>query len=308
MKQVIILSIIFASSLFAQKVPILDWVQVYDGPIHGIDMVNDMKLKGDRINIIGRSQGADSSADLCVLQYNTAGDSLNVIRYISKQNSWEEGYSIMIDDESNFYLSGIASFGEISSFAIFQKYSQSGQLIWHKDLFNMNEKYSSGEKVILDELGNPIFGYISYQDNSINFKKYSSSGDSIWHVSVNNDSFFCNLSSMSIDEEGNLLVALSKQYDCGNDVPCSEVEIIKIDQNLDTIIKKSFSDFESMSAKYDNAGDIVLMLYAYNDTSKIIKLSPLGNTIWEYNIISNSDLVLRDFDIDIKNIHFFTAN
>jgi len=303
-KSIIFLFLFFLgfSSIYTQETSFFDWIQIYDGPSNGIDMVNDMKMKKEIINIVGRSSGDDGSQDLCILQYSISGDSLNTVRYLSGKNAWDEGNSIAIDLNLDFYVTGSATFDKNSFYAIFQKYSKDGELIWHKDLYNSKEIHSEGQKVVVDLYGDPIFGYICYEENSVvYFKKYSNDGDSLWNIKVFSDSTDYYLTSMTVDSLNNLTASVLRTFYCNSDVPCQEVEILKINQFGEILLQKDFHQARDAIVRIDQNMNIILMTNFDSNEIKIIKLSSTGNIIWENDFSNSHFIVLRDFMIDHHN-------
>lgn len=75
---------------FAQIVPEIEWLKIYDGIGNGNDFVNDIKIDKDyNIYLVGRGEGMDGTPDFIIMKYSNTGDSLLNIRFISSQNAWD---------------------------------------------------------------------------------------------------------------------------------------------------------------------------------------------------------------------------
>jgi hypothetical protein len=84
----------------------------------------------------------------------------------------------------NIYVVGSSTFDQTSFYAIFQKYSPEGNLIFTRNFNSDINVYSEGVFVTLDSNEDPVIGY---EAGSASIAKYSSSGDSIWTVSFGDD-------------------------------------------------------------------------------------------------------------------------
>lgn len=136
-KKLLIFFLFLISKLtFAQVVPEIEWLKIYDGIGNGNDFVNDIKIDKDyNIYLVGRSKGMDGTPDFIIMKYANTGDSLLNIRFISSQNAWDEANSIAVDSSGHIYAIGSSSFGQSSFYSVFFKYSPSVVLFGVKIIF-----------------------------------------------------------------------------------------------------------------------------------------------------------------------------
>ncbi len=288
--------ILASSFTFAQLVPEIEWLRIYDGIENGNDFVNDMNMDKDyNIYLAGRSEGIDGTPDFTIMKYSNTGDSLLNIRFISSQNAWDEVNSIAVDSSENIYAIGSASFGQSSFYLVFFKYSSSGNILWSKNYLNNPDSVSEGLKVVLDHQENSIIGYLKYQQHSsVNFTKYTSSGDSVWTTTIKDDTSDYQLNCLLADTLGNVYAALTQSYYSGGDVPEIKTILLKLNQNGSIVWYDLIEADTPRNLKFDNDSNILLETHG---DGRVLKYTQNGDSLWNYN----SNGLLTDIAIDNDN-------
>lgn len=281
---------------FAQLVPEIEWLRIYDGIGNGNDFVNDMKTDKDyNIYLAGRSEGVDGTPDFTIMKYSSTGDSLLNIRFISSQNAWDEVNSIAVDSSENIYAIGSASFGQSSFYSVFFKYSTTGNVLWSKNYFSNPDSVSEGLKVVLDHQGNPIIGYLKYQQNSsANFTKYTSNGDSLWTTQIKDDTSAYQLDYLLADSLGNFYASLTQLYFPGGGLPETQVVLLKLNQNGNIVWTRTLKVESVRNMILDREANLILETHL---DGKLIKFTQNGDSLWTYE----ANGLLTDIAIDKDN-------
>jgi len=284
--------ILFGDAVYAQLKPTIEWVEIYDGIGGSIDMTNDAKIDKDyNLYLAGRSAGVDGSQDFLILKYSRFGNLISEIRYVSAPASWEEANSIAVDSSGNIYCIGSASFGTSSFYAIIQKYSSDGDLIWNKNFFNTSEEYSEGAKISIDETNNVIAGY---HLNGACFTKYTSAGDSLWTVIISDDTSNYSINDIITDSDNNIYSTVTQSYYAGGDVAETKVIFLKYDQNGNNVWTKTLNVDTPRKLIFDNESN--LLLETHGD-GKLIKYNAEGDSLWCFDASG----LLTDIKIDKEN-------
>ena len=290
MRIVVVFMVLF-NVTFAQLEPKLKWERFYDGLGQGLDMMNASVFDDlQNIYIAGRSSNESNGHSLLILKYSNLGDLLYTIRYNSNKSSWNEAYSIALDSLRNIYCIGIASFNLSSSICIIQKYSESGELIWHKDFLNQLPRYSEGVKIIVDSDNNVIAGY---NLNGANITKYSPSGDSLWSTVIENDT--SDYTILDIINDGNNIYSLiEKSTYQGGEFPEIKTIVNKLDGKGEILWQRIF-DYSTMDKMIlDKNKNLIIKAY---ENQNIIKIAPTGDFIWGKEV----DGLITDIKCDSQN-------
>ena len=270
----LILVLIFSNIIYAQRWPKLSWYKTYNGPGDGVDIVQDVKFHNQNFYLTGRSSGPDTSQDLLILKYSDKGDSLLGIRYTANLHSWDEAASIAIDSHENIYIVGSSTFDQNTFYAMFQKYSPEGNLIFARNFNSDSNVYSEGVFVTLDSDEDPV---MAYNRTSACVAKYSSSGDSIWTVTFSDDTSDYSVNYLLTDQIGNIYACLIQLYWDGGDLPTSNAVIVKLNKDGEVIWQTPVVRQVPGKILLDKEGNIILIT---SSPGKTIKLDTDGNTQW----------------------------
>lgn len=283
---------LFSQFNFAQLVPETEWLRIYDGIGHGLDFVNDVKMDNDyNIYLAGRSVGLDGTPDFTIMKYSNNGDSLLNIRFISAPSSWDEVNSIAVDSDKNIYAIGNASFGQSSPYSVFFKYSPDGAVIWSKNFNSNPDSFSMGIKVVLDELENPVIGYVK---SSASITKYMQNGDSVWTTIIDDDTSDFQLDYLLSDSLGNFYAALTQIYFPGGGLPETQIVIIKLNQNGNIVWTRILKTESVRKMIIDSNSNLIVETLGDGIT---IKYTSDGDSLWTYE----SNGLLTDITIDSDN-------
>ncbi len=313
MRKVFAASLIIINVVYAQFLPSIDWLKIYNGPGSGIDMTNDAKIDGHyNLYLAGRSVGKDGTPDLLILKYSRTGELISEMRFISAPASWEEAKSIALDSSGNLYCIGDAAFGNSSPFTVIQKYSPNDSLLWSKNFYNTAERYSEGIKITVDENNNMIAGY---QMNGACIGKYSSNGDSLWTIKIADDTSSFGINDIITDVDNNIYAAITQSYSGGSDVPYTFIHTYKIDGSGKIIWERIFKGNYAKKLVLDKENNIIQLII--NDSNGvIIKISSSGKVIFEKDsgilvltglaIDGNNNIITAGYDIGNFDFDYFT--
>lgn len=274
----LLLALIFSKITYGQLWPKLSWYKTYNGPGDGVDIVQDVKFYKNNFYLAGRSAGVDSSQDLLILKYSCKGDSLLGIRFNAESHSWDEAASITIDSYENIYVVGSSTFDQNTFYALFQKYSAEGNLIFAK-YFNSNVNINSeGAFITLDDNENSIIGYTQwYNGQSAIVIKYSSSGDSIWTVRFADDSNSYAANYLLTDQEENVYAVLTQSYWAGGDLNANDAIVAKISKEGKILWRSSIKRAIPHKILLDKEENVVLIT---SDDPRTVKFDHEGNVLW----------------------------
>ena len=101
------------------------WVSEYNGPGNSTDNESSLVVDGSgNIYVTGTSAGNGTDYDFATVKYNSAGDTVWVIRYNGTGNGTDHAQSIAIDNSGNIYVTGYSWSGITNSDYTTIKYSQ----------------------------------------------------------------------------------------------------------------------------------------------------------------------------------------
>ncbi len=270
----LILVLISSNFIYGQRWPKLAWHKTYNGPGNGVDIVQDVKFHNQNLYLAGFSAGPDTIPDLLILEYSDKGDSLLEIRYTANPHSADEAASIAIDSHEDIYVIGNSTFDQSSPYAIFQKYSSEGNLIFAKNFNSDINVYSEGIFVTLDSNEDPV---IAYNRVSACVAKYSSSGDSIWTVTFSDDTSDYSVNYLITDQADDIYASLIQLYWDGGDLPSSNAIIVKLNKDGEVIWQTPVVKEVPGKIILDKEENIILIT---SSPGKTIKLDAEGNTLW----------------------------
>jgi outer membrane protein assembly factor BamB len=262
-------------------------------------------LDNNGIYIAGGSFMDDSTADAILLKYSVTGDSIYSIVYSLQPNVRDEFYSLAVDTDRDIYLTGVTTLTGNTKKMIFQKYSDTGQLIWLKD-FNFKAR---GLKVILDNMDNPILAYDNWEGPAfahLVINGFSPIGDSLWGVVFRDDTSAYGLGGLVRDDENNLYAGvLQLQIISGQHIYHSYVACIQ-NGSLDWF--KYLGENNLRRIILDKENNIVLITQY---ESKLYKInSETGEIIWERDSNNSTNFIrnLYGLEIDEDNKIILTGN
>lgn len=162
------------------------WVRYYDGPGHGVDWVNSIKLDKDNDNVflVGGIQGItyDPNINLkerndgFVMKYNTRGEFQWIGAYDGPNHFHDCAQGLDLDEEGNVYMTGRTCVtGYDPSDNIFTiKFSNAGSVLWKKFYDGPHQDADYGAAIIYNPVSKKIFsaGHSKYSGISRSDKKF----------------------------------------------------------------------------------------------------------------------------------------
>ena len=302
---VLICCSVISPNLYSQLYPELDWFKLYNGPSNSYDFLNDMKLNDSGVYVVGGSFMQDSTADAILIKYSTTGDSIFSIIYSLQQNVRDEFYSLDIDADRDLYLTGVTTLmGNIKKM-IFQKYSDTGQLIWQND-FNFKAR---GLQVLLDNDDYPVLAYDNWEGPTyahLVINAFNPTGDSLWSIVFRDDTSAYGLGYMVKDNEDYFYTGvLQLQIINGQHIFHSYIADIK---NGGLIWYKSLGERNIRKVILDKENNIVLFTQL---DSRLYKInSETGEIIWERNSSNSTNFIqnLYEMTVDENDNIIITGN
>ncbi|TKJ39070.1 hypothetical protein CEE37_11645 [candidate division LCP-89 bacterium B3_LCP] len=159
------------------------WIQLYDGPTHGMDRALSMTLDCEgNVIVTGYSSREGNWSDYATIKYNSAGEMLWIACY---DNGFSDIASYVIADSiGNIYITG-QSDGEILGFKdhVTIKYSSDGEELWENRYNGPSNQSEQGLSLATDNIGNLyVTGTSSGGVTLSDFAtiKYDSSGVEQW--------------------------------------------------------------------------------------------------------------------------------
>jgi len=292
-------------NLFSQIYPELDWYRKYNGPVNSYDFLNDMKMDDTGIYLAGGSFMHDSTADAIMIKYSFEGDSILSIVYSLQPDVRDEFNSLALDTNSDLYLTGLTTINDYYKKMIFQKYSNTGQLIWSKD-FNFK---SRGLMVLLDTDDNPTLAYDNWEGPNyahLVINGFNSTGDSLWSVIFRDDTSAYGIAGMVRDNDNYLYVGvLQLQIINSQHIFHSYVACIK-DGSM--IWNRPVGGGRIRNIILDKENNIIVCTQYESGVYKINSVT--GEIIWEKNINNSTNFIqyLYDLDIDENNNVLLAGN
>ena len=295
---IFIVFLIITQNLYPQVYPELDWYRIYNGPINSADFLHSMKMDNSGIYLAGGSYMSDSTADAFLIKYSREGDSLFSIVYSLQPNVRDEFNSLVVDANSDLYLTGVTTINNYNRKMIFQKYSSSGHITWSKD-FNFKAR---GLALILDTEDLPVLAYDNWEGPNyahLVINSFNSSGDSLWSVVFRDDTSAYGIAGIIRDNENFFYTAiLQLQVINGQNIYHSHIACIK-DGTLiwyrpieGSFIRKIVLDSENN-----------LIAYTQFD-SRIYKINSVsGETIWEKNVNNSIYHIPTLYDMDVDRFN-----
>jgi hypothetical protein len=183
-----------------------EWVQTYSGPGNQWDEIYEVKFKAGSVYAAGHSRG-NTSSDMTVLKYDTAGTLLWVTRHDGDYNSNlpDFGDGLYIDNSNNVYVTGFTQLSTGSYDFLTIKFNSSGVEQWASTFNSVSSGKDWAYGITGDGSGNIyVTGYSDSTSSIINMNtvKYNSSGVQQWARSYP----YAAAMSIAIDAAGDINV------------------------------------------------------------------------------------------------------
>ena len=296
------------------------WVRRYNGSANGDDGGVYIAIDSlDNIYVVGFTANSGTGAsDLTTIKYSSGGNQLWVRNYNGPGNSADQATSIVLDSQSNVYVSGYSiGNGTGEDFATL-KYNSSGSLQWVRRYNGPGNGNDQAKGLVIDNLGNSyVTGFsagIGTGSSDFATIKYSPAGDSLWVKRYNGTSNGVDQArAIGKDPFGNIYVT---GYGAQTGTGSSDYVTIKYGPTGDSIWVKKYngtgnSTDEANSIKVDNMGNSFLTGVSVGSGSgndfATIKYNTSGNQEWIQRYSLGSDIA-RYLILDSLNNVYVTGS
>ncbi len=302
MKKYILIYLFLFLYLSAQGQVNQDWVSIYSSP--GIyDYVN--KIVADdsgNVYVSGSLQNPGSSYDYATIKYNSSGIQQWIATYNNESSNGEDrATSVVIDKNSNIYVTGYSyNLGTDNDYLTI-KYNSSGVQQWiarfNDSTVNLKGPTISDDEaygIAVDTAGNV---YVTGTSGTI---KYNSSGDQIW---ISKDNIFPSV--IKTDVSGNIyLTGFSYVPSLGHrDMTTVKYNSSGIRRWFSSYSLTDNSDEGGNSISIDASGNVYVTGYTESSNSEsdylTIKYDSLGGLFWSARYGGNSDDKAYTVAVDI---------
>jgi uncharacterized delta-60 repeat protein len=289
------------------------WARTYSGPGNGDDYFVEMVLgNNNSIYITGRSEGYGTGADILTAKYSTAGTVQWIKRYNGPGNGYDDGRSLVIDDDGNAYVSGNSTSYVSGLDWTTIKYNSAGTQQWLKRFNGENNGDDYARSIALDASNNVyVTGRVTLAplDYGMTTIKYNSSGNQKWIKEYNNatgktsEGFF-----IAVDGSKNVYVAGSIDISGSGHGNEANYKLIKYSQSPYVIQNRSETPTSfSLSQNYPNPFNPVTNIKFDIPNASNVKLTVFDITGREIAELVNQQLETGTYNVDFDASHLATG-
>jgi hypothetical protein len=290
------------SSLFvkciAQPTAVLEWVAIYDGPAHEVDIPTGMVLDASgRPVITGRSSGSGTGQDYATIICDRNGTIAQVLRYNGGIgiNAWDEAAAVAADEAGNVFVTGYSSSEGVVTF----KYSAAGDVLWQ-------QRYSrdsipgveatdlalgpEGEVYVVGNGASGAYGRLI-------LLRYSSGGELVATGTFEDDTSWYESPRVAVGPSGRVYVTARRSFDIGSDVPGFNAATICFDMAGSVMWSDFSGEGGGSDLTVDRNGD--LLIIREGDPDGVVKYDPFGYVLWEEDYAGTPEQLLVMTDVCI---------
>ncbi len=276
------------------------WEQRFNGSGNGADHAYNIALdKNGNAYVTGASVGPGTDFDFATIKYDPQGNQLWVTRYNGPVSRGDGGNALIVDKESNVYVTGKSEGGNPPGFCgkdfdlTTIKYDSHGNQLWVVRKNGPANSDDGAAKIALDTNGNVfVGGYIctgQFFSHDFVIIKYDSSGNQLWVQSYGQEDYDDVVSDLRLDSRGDLYVTGWSGANGTN----HDFATIKYDAQgnplwISRFNGVAYNDDYPMALVLDGKGNAVVTGHSYNPISKntdivTIKFDSNGNQLWVQN-------------------------
>ncbi len=198
------------------SVGVQQWVAYYNGPMDGYDYSHDLAVDAaGNIYVTGQTQvgGPNFVYDYATVKYNNQGIQQWVATYNGPDNGFDNAQKLVLDENSNVYITGESCTPTNTPRTATIKYSSDGVQQWVARYPDPPNADNSPSDLALDQDGNVIVTgrhFITGTPQQFLTIKYSPAGLELWsklYTSPSNGSFGAGAAALVVDPAGNIYVA-----------------------------------------------------------------------------------------------------
>ena len=176
-------------SLISSSLVHAQWTNTYNGQGDKSSVITSSATdQSGNIYLCGSTINIGASKDILVLKLNSNGDTLWTNVYDGPGNGMDEALAIVVDQNSNSYITGFQRGSGTGTDMVTIKYDANGQRVWVKPyISNINsDQTDKGNAIAVDQNGNVyVTGQSDSDATSVNNDdyvtiKYSSTGTQSW--------------------------------------------------------------------------------------------------------------------------------
>ena len=281
------------------------WIRRYNGPGNSLDACYSIAVDGSgNVFVTGESYNAANFGDYVTIKYNSAGDTLWLRRYDGPDHNNEQPYHLVIDGQSNVYVTG-ASYGG-SGFGMDYatlKYNSDGDSLWVRRYNGPGSDADIAFSIAVDEHGNVYVTGESWSGTTDDIAtiKYNSVGAEQWVQRYNgpgNNGDYGR--SVAVDGQGNVYVT---GWSFASDTTGDDYATIKYDSaGVEQWVQKyngpGNGDDHAWPLAVDKQGNVYVTGVSYNgshsleDYTTIKYVQTPGDVRDEGNGVNTSGFVL----------------
>jgi len=141
-----------------------EWVAIYNGPGNGQDWAEDIAVDEEgNVYVTGYSYGSGTGSDCTTIKYNSNGLEQWVARYNGPDNGADNGLDLVLDNETNVYVTGYSYGSGTDSDYITIKYNNAGEEQWVARYNGSKNIRDCACDMVVDNNGNIyVTGYTNY--------------------------------------------------------------------------------------------------------------------------------------------------
>lgn len=278
------------------------WTARYNGPANETDY--PVRVQTDilgNVYVAGVSRGINTGNDVVALKYDPKGNQLWATRYNNPENTDDNAFYMMIDDNANMYITGWAILDFTLDYLTL-KIDPSGNILWVRSYNGPTYYDDKSYSVAVDSQGDVYvtgcsqgIGTGEYDYATI---KYSSNGDQQWVKRYNGiDKGHDIANTITVDENDFLYVAgISEGENTGRDIA-----IVKYDPAGNEVWTQRYNspfnqDEEAYVITNDGFGGVYVIGYSFSDGVNADYITLKYNTAGDFQWAKRYDGPANSFD------------
>ena len=292
------------------------WTRRYNGTGNANDIGNAIAVDSlGYIYVAGSAFGSSSWSDYLTIKYNSNGDTAWVRKYNGSGNSDDRTKAMVIDNQSNVYVTGSSmDSATVNHFATI-KYNSAGILQWVRKYDGPGAYSDIPYAIAVDNQSNVCVTGSGSGTTNVDCVtiKYDSNGDTVWIRSYNGISNNEDVGyALVLDGQGNVYV-VGSTYVTGS---FHDYLIIKYNPNGDTVWVRRYDNASSdiaLAIATDNQNNVYVTGYSYGTITDIdyatVKYNSSGVQQWvkRYDGPLNNEDSPTNIAIDNQNNIYVTG-
>ncbi|MGB8225794.1 MAG: hypothetical protein WCE45_02845 [Sedimentisphaerales bacterium] len=253
------------------------WVQTYDGPANGWDLLEAITLDSTGNVYVAGSIETETDSNYVTIKYSPDGDSLWTAFYGGGEYGWDEAYAITVDSGGDAVVTGYSEGAASPSDIATVKYnSATGSEIWAKRYAGAGNFTDFAEAIATDNSGNVYVHGRSVEVNSTDYVTicYQSDGTELWKMNYDGPAMLTDIGNAMVLDGNSVYVTGYSMNSAGNyDYATVKYTTTPVNPcpappagDLNGDCQVDFSDFLLMADSYDGSTGSWLILKDIADT------------------------------------------